>query len=367
MPRSYLVLLAVSAAACTVASDDRVVTTPNSPPDTTITTSTDGEPTTTAPAPPVDTTATTLQSSVPDPADIELVSFPVPSGSRPHDVAPGTNGEVWYAAQGAAALGRLDPATGETRHTDLGSGSRPHGVIVDATGVPWITDSGLNSIVSVDPITEAVTVYPLPDDHPDANLNTATFDGGGDLWFTGQRGIYGRLDPATGDIEVFDAPEGRGPYGITTTPEGAVYYASLAGSFVGAITEDGTTTVLEPPSPDQGARRVWSDSQGQIWVSEWNTGNLSRYTPDTGTWATWHMPGDGPQAYAVYVDDRDLVWVSDFGSNSIVRFDPTTETFDAFPLPHDPGEVRQILGRSGEVWAPESAADNLVLIRARQS
>jgi virginiamycin B lyase len=79
------------------------------------------------------------------------------------------------------------------------------------------------------------------------------------------------------------------------------------------------------------------------------------------------MPGDGPQAYAVYVDDHDLVWVSDFGSNSIVRFDPTTETFDAFPLPHDPGEVRQILGRSGEVWAPESAADNLVLIRARQS
>jgi virginiamycin B lyase len=136
---------------------------------------------------------------------------------------------------------------------------------------------------------------------------------------------------------------------------------------VGAITEDGTTTVLEPPSPDQGARRVWSDSLGQIWVSEWNTGNLSRYTPDTGTWATWHLPGDGPQAYAVYVDDQDLVWVSDFGSNSIVRFDPTTETFDAFPLPHDPGEVRQMLGRSGEVWAPESAADSLVVIREPQS
>jgi virginiamycin B lyase len=67
----------------------------------------------------------------------------------------------------------------------------------------------------------------------------------------------------------------------------------------------------------------------------------------------------------VYVDEHDLVWASDFGSNSIVRFEPESEEFDVFPLPHDPGEVRQMLGRTGEVWAPESAADNLVVIRER--
>jgi virginiamycin B lyase len=239
-------------------------------------------------------------------------------------------------------------------------------VIVDAEGTPWITDSGLNAIVSVDPDTEEVTVYRLPADRPDANLNTAAFDGRGNLWFTGQSGVYGRLDPTTGEMEVFDAPHGRGPYGITATPDGAIYYASLAGSFVGAIGEDGSTTVVEPPTPDQGARRVWSDSRGQIWVSEWNSGNLSRYTPETEAWSTWRLPGDNPQTYAVYVDDRDLVWASDFGSNSMVRFDPTTEQFDVFPLPHDPGEVRQIHGRPGEVWAPESAADYLFVIRERE-
>jgi streptogramin lyase len=30
------------------------------------------------------------------------------------------------------------------------------------------------------------------------NLNTAAFDASGTLWFTGQGGVYGRLDPATG-------------------------------------------------------------------------------------------------------------------------------------------------------------------------
>ncbi|MGB7954781.1 MAG: hypothetical protein WCF23_12450 [Candidatus Nitrosopolaris sp.] len=45
----------------------------------------------------------------------------------------------------------------------------------------------------------------------------STFDHSGVLWFTGQSGIYGRLDPSMGQVEVFKAPSGPGPYGITTT------------------------------------------------------------------------------------------------------------------------------------------------------
>lgn len=50
-----------------------------------------------------------------------------------------------------------------------------------------------------------------------------------------QAGIYGRLDPATGAMAVFSAPEGRGPYGITATPSGDIWYASLAGSHIARI------------------------------------------------------------------------------------------------------------------------------------
>jgi virginiamycin B lyase len=236
-------------------------------------------------------------------------------------------------------------------------------VIVGPDGAPWITDSGLNSIVRVDPDTDDVVEFPLPADRPDANLNTAAFDSAGQLWFTGQNGIHGVLDPATGAIRVFDSPRGRGPYGIAATPTGTIYYASLAGSYVGLVAADGSVTMLEPPTASQGARRVWSDSAGSIWVSEWNTGQLSRYMPQDQTWTTWPLPGAGAQAYAVYVDDTDIVWVSDFGGNAIHRFDPASETFDTFMLPSNPGNVRQILGRPGEVWAPESAADQLVVIR----
>ncbi len=58
-----------------------------------------------------------------------------------------------------------------------------------------------------------------------------------------------------------------------------------------------------------------------------------------------------------------MVWLSDFGANAVVRFDPQSEEFEAFPLPSNPSNVRQILGRRGEVWLPESAGDQLVVIR----
>ncbi len=58
-----------------------------------------------------------------------------------------------------------------------------------------------------------------------------------------------------------------------------------------------------------------------------------------------------------------MVWLSDFTANALVRFDPATETFESFALPSSPGNVRQILGRLGEVWGAESAADKLVVVR----
>lgn len=294
----------------------------------------------------------------------EVQRFAVPAGAGPHDVAPAADGGVWYTAQRQGALGHLDPKTGATRQIALGAGSAPHGVIVGADGAAWVTDSGLNAIVRVDGKTDAVTVYSLPADRPRANLNTATFDREGRVWFTGQSGIYGVLDPATMAMRVFDAPRGAGPYGITTTPDGTVWYASLANNHITRIdVATGRAEVVEPPTARQGARRVWSDSKGRVWVSEWNAGQVGVYDPTAKSWSERRLPGDAPQAYAVFVDERDAVWLSDFGSNALVRHDPASGEFRSFPLEGRPGNVRQIHGRPGEVWAPESATDHIVVIR----
>jgi virginiamycin B lyase len=343
------VVLLVLAIACS--SDDDPAAQPE-------TTGSSGDNTTTEGVPA--TTATTRAPTA------SVQEYDVPPGSHPHDVAIEEDGTVWYTAQGSGKLGRLDPATGAVEEIDLGPGSRPHGVIIGPDDAPWITDGGLNAIVRVDPSTSEVVTFPLPPAEAggDLNLNTAVFDPDGTLWFTGQAGVYGRLARGGERMEVFEAPGGEGPYGIAVTPAGDVYYASLAGNHLARIDRtSGHATVLEPPTAGQGTRRVWSDRRGRLWTSQWNAGQVAVYDPAADSWQEWRLPGDAPQAYAVYVDDRDQVWLSDFGANALVRFDPATEEFSSHPLPTNPGEVRQIHGRPGEVWGAESAADKLVVIR----
>jgi virginiamycin B lyase len=210
-----------------------------------------------------------------------------------------------------------------------------------------------------------VSVFPLPAGTPWANLNTATFDRDGDLWFTGQAGYVGRLAVRTGQVTVKQAPRGPGPYGICTTPAGDVWWCSLAGSFIAQLDRrSGDSRVVEPPTRGQGARRVWSDSRGRIWVSEWNSGQISVHDPAANSWHAWKVPGANPMIYAVYVDERDRVWASDFGANAIWSFDPRSEKFEKHALPRESGNVREIQGRKGEVWIGESGTEHIGVIRS---
>jgi virginiamycin B lyase len=294
----------------------------------------------------------------------KVTYYPVVKGSGPHDVWPAPDGKVWYTGQANGTLGILDPATGKVEEVKLGEGSAPHGVIAGPDGAAWITDGGQNAIVRFDPASKAVRVFKLPSERGRANLNTPAFDKAGILWFTGQAGVYGRIDPKSGDMKVWDAPRGRGAYGITATPDGVVYYASLAGSHIARIDGgSGAATPIEPPTKDQGSRRVWSDSKGKIWVSEWNAGQVSAYDPAANAWKSWRLPGERPRAYSVYVDETDKVWLTDFSANAIVRFDPTNEKFESFASDRPGANVRQMAGRAGEAWGAESGTDRLVVVR----
>ena len=287
----------------------------------------------------------------------------LPDGARPHDAAPGPAGQIWYTAQRQGALGIVDIASWTYRQVPLGEGSAPHGVVQGPDGMAWITDGGQNAIVRYDPESEKIDVWKLPEDTGYTNLNTGAFDKDGVHWFTGQSGIYGKAD-SSGKVQVWKDPEGRGPYGIDDTPDGEIWYVSLAGSHLAKVNRaEGTVTMIEPPDEGAGLRRVWADSKGDLWITGWNSGKLYRYRPSDQSWKTFALPGEKPQAYAVYVDERDDVWVTDFASNNTLVFDIATETWIAtIPGSGPNAGVRQILGRGNEIYLPESGTNRLMLV-----
>ena len=219
-----------------------------------------------------------LQEAFAQETPFRVKYFRLDAGVGPHDVTPAPDGTVWFTGQRNGTLGRLDPRDGSSRLVNLGKGAAPHGVTIGPDSAAWVTEGGQNAIARVDPADHSVKLFRLPEKYAATNLNTGVFDSSGIYWFTGQSGYYGRLDSRSGDMKVFEAPRGVGPYGITATPKGEVWYASLAGNYIARIdAASGQAAVVDPPTPRQGSRRIWSDSEA-VFGSVNGTAATSRCT-----------------------------------------------------------------------------------------
>ena len=301
-------------------------------------------------------------------AEVTVHEYLVPEGHGVHDlwVDRAQDGPVWFSAPVSGRLGILDPKSGKIVFIALGASASPYSVTVAADGAPWLADCAQNAIVRVDPKTYALKAWRLPATSGYVNLNAVAFGAGGILWFSGQNGIYGRLDPKTGDTRLFPAPGDQGAFGIHATALGEIYYASFTRSYIAHIDRaSGAADVIQPPTPRQGARRLSSDSRGNIWVAEWYSGNVSRYEPASSKWTMWKAPGKEPHVYAIYVDETDKLWASDWSAQVMLRLNPASGKFETFHSSSRIAKVRYIHGRRGEVWTAESAADKIVVYSYR--
>ena len=242
--------------------------------------------------------------------------FPVDAGVGLHDVAPAPDGTIWFTGQRNGTLGRLDPRDGSFKLVGLGKGAAPHGVTIGPDGAAWVTEGGQNAIARVDPGDHKVTLFHLPEKYAYANLNTGVFDKTRHLLV--HRPVR-HLRPARSQVRRHHA------YSRPRAASAPTASRSRRRARSGTPRSPATTSqrsilrrdrrrVVEPPTPKQGARRIWSDSRSRLWVSEWNSGNVSLHDPADGSWKAWKLPGNSPRAYAVYVDDKDKVWLTDFSA-----------------------------------------------------
>ena len=302
-------------------------------------------------------------------AKATLKMFPVTTpASRPHDPMAARDGSLWYTAQLSNRLGRVEPATGNTREYVLPHPhSGPHGLAEDKEGNVWFTANNAGYIGKLDPKTGAVKEYALPD--PQArDPHTLVFDKTGTLWFTVQQAnMIGRLDPSTGEVKLVTSPTPKSrPYGMAVNSKNVVHFVEFGSNKVASI--DGKTLqITEYPLPDAAARprRIAIGPDDIVWYTDFARGYLGRLDTASGKVAEWQSPsGPKSEPYGI-VFTKDAVWYSESFAkpNTIVRFDPKSTKFQTWAIPGGGDIVRNMdVTRDGNAVLANSLVNQVGLV-----
>jgi streptogramin lyase len=143
---------------------------------------------------------------------------------------------VWFAWSNASGGGaRIRHITPPALITDpptiTGFSSAPATEVTDLTFGPdgriWFTAEDAGQIARMNPSTGAVTVFT----HPQVRVPNEIIEGpGGDLWFTIRSGgRFGRIDPSTGAIVTYRDPTDtvEGPIGLAVGGDGNLWYTRV--------------------------------------------------------------------------------------------------------------------------------------------
>lgn len=306
------------------------------------------------------------------PLNVSVREWALPApGELPHDPAVGPDGALWYTAQKANRIGRLDPASGKITEYKLPTAdSGPHGLAADRDGHIWYTGNYAGLIGKLDAKTGHVTEYRMPDPRA-SDPHTPVLDQHGILWFTVQRGnMVGRLDPSSGKIELREVPTPDAtPYGMAINHEGVPFFCEFGANKLASI--DPRTLRIREYALPSGARprRLAIAQNGAVYYSDYARGYLGRLDPETGEVREWASPGGpGSKPYGITITPDGMVWYSEAGvqPNTIVRFDPRRQAFARTAIPSGGGVVRNMAATAdGRVFIACSGKDKVGVVERR--
>lgn len=296
--------------------------------------------------------------------------------SAVEDVAPASDGSVWYTAQQAGRIGRLDPSTGKFREFTLPAArSYPHCLALDRYGNVWFTVNsgagvGTGYIAMLDPNSGEVRQFDLPAPNtgdPDALV----FDRRGVLWFTiGTADAIGMLDPQTAKITLTPAPAAIAlKECMAVNSKGAPFFP-LSGNRIGTI-DPATGKVREFALPDGGSRTqcLAIAKDDTVYYTDNMRGYLGHLDPVTGQIEEFAAPG-GPKSmpFAIVTTSDGSVWyveTGDEGHSALVRFTPASRKMEAFPVP-GAGRVRHMsVGQHDELWLAKGESGKIARVTWR--
>jgi streptogramin lyase len=165
------------------------------------------------------------------------------------------------------------------------------------------------------------------------------------------------------------------PVGITTGPDGNLWFTESRGNAIGRITPSGAVTVFALPDPGNlpvgnEPTDIITGPDGNLWFIEWGTGQLGRMTP-SGSLTQYPIPpverpapysglaGGIPLGLAAGADGA--LWFGlDFDFGDAVGRMTTAGEATIFFVSSDTYNIQQITaGPDGNLWFTEYASDKI--------
>lgn len=303
-----------------------------------------------------------VPETVPQIAQATITEYDIPiQQDLPHDLVQMDDGRLLITGMNTHEMLVLDPTTGAyTSYPIPVQFANPRAVDIDANGVWWVLLGFPQQIASYNPATEEWNAYPIG-----MYPHSIVLADDGKVWFNGhftkEPEQMGYLDPATGDVKLYDVPtepmsDGGStiPYGLRQGPNGIIWGTQLIGSRL--IKFDPATeafTLYDLPTTYSGPRRPDIAPDGMVWIPEYANNKLTRFDPATETFAQYELPVPDALPYIVRVDaQRGGVWIATAAADAAMWFDIATETFTTYPLPTPMALVRHmdLDPDTGDLW-----------------
>jgi virginiamycin B lyase len=255
--------------------------------------------------------------SVAGAANAQLASvnyFTLPSGYQyPGSIAAGPDGALWFTLDDF--IGRIDMLGNANRYAIPYSGSFPESIAAGADGNLWFTDEGTNSIGRVC----AAVLLPACS--------------------------------TVGQITEYAVPSSiGGPSGITSGPDGALWFTEWSANNIGRITTAGRVTEYPITTPESAPNAITAGPDGALWFTETDAYNIGRITT-TGSITEYPVTGFSNDAPITVGPDGALWFIGGSGSQVGQISTGTHPIVDYFTVDEGTGEPFAITtGADDALW-----------------
>ena len=287
--------------------------------------------------------------------------YKLPRNSVPRKFV-GITAAIGVVAAGLTAVTPVSPAsaaTGDVTSFPIPmNNSQPGPMALDPLGNFWIGLTALDQVAKATPTGELVTIA-IPNGAAKAGTSSLAMGSQNRMWLTettANRVSY--FDTLSNQYTGFDLPtKESAPTGITSGPDGAMWFTEYAADKIGRITNAGKITEFGLDK-DSGPTSIVTGTDGALWFTMQDGNAIGRITT-SGTVSRFALPNANSKPTDITVGEAGNLWFTESAGNKIGRMS-IKGLLAEFGLPTANAGLDQItLGADGQLWFTESLTNRI--------